>query len=71
LVQSHHPRSNNLNGVQVRYKAALYQDTIGTISDADNSKLFGLTQFGITNFNPTTVTVWTHNDRNTTTPRPA
>ena len=59
------PGSNNLNGVQVRYKAALYQDNIGTISDADNSKLYGLTQFGITNFNPTTVTVWTHNDRNT------
>jgi hypothetical protein len=49
----------------VRYKAALYQDNIGTISDADNSKLYGLTQFGITNFNPTTVTVWMHNDRNT------
>jgi hypothetical protein len=59
------PASNQVNGVQVRYKAGLYQDNIGTISDSDNSKLYGLTQFGITNFNPTTVTVWTHNDRNT------
>ncbi len=59
------PGSYNLGGVQLRYKAALYQEGIGTISDSDNSKLYGLTQFGITNFNPTTVTVWTHNDRNT------
>jgi hypothetical protein len=54
-----------VNGVQVRYKAALYQDNIPTISDADNSKLYGLTQFGITNFNPTTAQVWLHNDLNT------
>ena len=43
----------------------MYQDNIPTISDADNAKLYGLTQFGITNFNPATVTVWLHNDRNT------
>ena len=43
----------------------MYQDNIGTISDADNSKLYGLTQFGLTNFNPATATVWLHNDRNT------
>jgi hypothetical protein len=59
------PGSNNTMGVQVRYQAALYQDGIGNLSDADSSKLYGLTQFGITNFNPTTATVWTHNDRNT------
>jgi len=59
------PGSNQVNGVQVRYKVALYQENIGTISDSDTSKVYGLTQFGITNFNPTTVTVWTHNDRNT------
>lgn len=59
------PGSNQVNGVQVRYKIALYQENIGTISDSDSSKLYGLTQFGFTNFNPTTVTVWTHNDRNT------
>ena len=53
---------------QVRYKVALFKggySPIGTISDADNSKLYGLTQFGITNFNPTTATVWLHNDLNT------
>src|SRR5262249_14950675 len=54
-----------INSTQVRYKAAFYQENIGTISDADNSKLYGLTQFGVTNFNPTTVTTWLHNDRNT------
>jgi hypothetical protein len=53
---------------QVRYKVALFNGgygPIGTISDADQSKLYGLTQFGITNFNPTTATVWLHNDLNT------
>ena len=40
---------------QVRYKVALFKGgytPIGTISDADSAKLYGLTQFGITNFNP-------------------
>ena len=53
---------------QVRYKVALFNGgygPIGTISDADQSKLYGLTQFGITNFNPTTATLWLHNDLNT------
>jgi hypothetical protein len=59
------PAGIQVNGVQVRYKIAFYQDSIQTISDSDNSKLYGLTQFGITNFDPTTVTVWTHNDRST------
>jgi hypothetical protein len=52
----------------VRYKVALFKggySPIGTISDADNAKLYGLTQFAITNFNPTTATVWLHNDLNT------
>jgi len=53
------------DGVQVRYKAAFFQQNIATISDTDNSKLYGLTQFGITNFNPTTVTTWLHSDLNT------
>src|SRR5262249_27876499 len=35
------------------------------IGDADNSKLYGLTQFGITNFDPTTASIWLHNDLNT------
>jgi hypothetical protein len=53
---------------QVRYKVALFKggySPITPISDADSSKLYGLTQFGITNFNPTTATVWLHNDLNT------
>lgn len=55
---------------QVRYKVALFlggysYNTIDPISDADNSKLYGLTQFAITNFNPATATVWLHNDLNT------
>jgi hypothetical protein len=59
------PASNQVTGVQVRYKVAVYQDNIGTISDSDASKLYGLTQFGITSFDPTTATVWLHNDLNT------
>jgi hypothetical protein len=50
---------------QVRYKVALFLQNIPTITDADDSKLYGVTQFGITNFNPTTATVWLHNDLNT------
>jgi hypothetical protein len=51
---------------QVRYKVALFYDNVvPPISDADSAKLYGLTQFGITNFNPTTATVWVHNDLNT------
>ena len=61
------------NGTQVRYKAALFNggstysgQSIGTISDAESSgaKLYGLTQSALTNFNPTTATVWLHNDLN-------
>ncbi|MGO9477476.1 MAG: alpha-amylase family glycosyl hydrolase [Limisphaerales bacterium] len=61
------------NGTQVRYKAALFYggsvyagQSIPTISDAETSgsKLYGLTQNAITNFNPTTATVWLHNDLN-------
>src|ERR1019366_7173611 len=61
------------NGTQVRYKIALFYggsvyagQSIPTISDgeASGSKLYGLSQFAITNFNPTTATVWLHNDLN-------
>ena len=51
----------------VRYKVGLFKGSdgpIGTISDADSAKLYGLTQFGVTNFNPATATVWLHNDLN-------
>ncbi len=56
------------NGTEIHYKVALFKggsSPIGTISDADHAKLYGLTQFGITNFDPTTATVWLHNDLNT------
>ena len=62
------------NGTQVRYKVALFNggsiyagQSIQPISDAEpsGSKLYGLTQAAITNFNPTTAVVWLHNDLNT------
>jgi hypothetical protein len=59
------PAGDNTNGAHIRYKVALFNDNIGTISDAEDAKRYGLTQFSITNFNPTTATVWLHNDRNT------
>ena len=68
------------NGTQVRYKVALFNGgsygfsvgdpvnwpSIQPISDAEppGSKLYGLTQAAITNFNPSTAVVWLHNDLN-------
>ena len=68
------------SGTQVRYKIGLFSggshgyaagDTtdwpsIQPISAAEpsGSKLFGLTQCAITNFNPATAVVWLHNDLN-------
>jgi hypothetical protein len=61
-------------GTQVRYKVAVFNggsiyqgQSIPTISDSElsGSKLYGLTQAAITNFNPTTAVVWLHNDLNT------
>jgi hypothetical protein len=63
-------------GTQVRYKVAAFNGgsggsiyagtSIGTIPDSETTgaKLYGLTQAAITNFNPTTATVWLHNDLN-------
>lgn len=67
-------------GSQVRYKVSLFNGgsygfaigktgswpSIPPISYAEptGSKLFGLTQAAITNFNPTTAIVWTHDDLN-------
>lgn len=59
------PAADNTNGATIRYKMALFNDAIGTISDAEDAKRYGLTQFAITNFNPAMATVWLHNDRNT------
>lgn len=54
-----------VNGTVVKYKAAFYDDGISPISDGDDAKAYGVTQFAITNFNPTTAFVYLHNDRNT------
>ena len=53
-------------GTTVRYQAALFNNAINPISDADPSgaKWYGLNQAAITNFNPATATVWLHNDLN-------
>jgi glycosidase len=59
-------------GTQVSYKVALFSggsaggSNIGTISDAEpqGSKLYGLTQWAITNFDPANAVVWLHNDLN-------
>jgi glycosidase len=61
------------NGTSVRYKVALFNggsvyagQSIAPISDGEvsGSKLYGLNQAAITNFNPTTAVVWLHNDLN-------
>jgi len=61
-----------VDGTQVRYKVALFSGgsagnaSIATIPDSETSgsKLYGLTQMAITNFNPQTAIVWLHNDLN-------
>jgi hypothetical protein len=61
-------------GTPVRYQVALFNggsvasgQSIPPISDAEpsGSKLYGLTQAAITNFNPAAAVVWLHNDLNT------
>jgi glycosidase len=68
------------SGTQVRYKVAMFEGgsygvsvgntaqwpSIAPMTNADiaGSKLFGLTQAAITNFNPTAAVVWYHNDLN-------
>ncbi len=53
-------------GTQVRYKVAVFKASgVPAIADSDSSKLYGLAQFGVTNFNPVTSTVWLHDDLNT------
>jgi hypothetical protein len=51
-------------GTVVKYKLALFKNNASPISDHADSKRYGLTQFGITNFYPGTVLVWTHNNLN-------
>ena len=59
------PAVDNTTSTQIRYKIALFNDFVLPIGDSNDAKRFGLTTFAITNFNPTTATVWLHNDRNT------
>ncbi|MEO6182527.1 MAG: thrombospondin type 3 repeat-containing protein, partial [Verrucomicrobiota bacterium] len=59
------PASAQTSGAQIRYKIALFKNSIPPISDADNAKLYGMHQMAITNFNPQTATVWLHNDLRT------
>jgi len=60
-------------GTQVRYKVALFsggstyagQNALPILdTDPSAARNFGLTESVITNFNPTTAVVWTHNDLN-------
>ncbi|HWY76212.1 MAG TPA: hypothetical protein VN281_11380, partial [Verrucomicrobiae bacterium] len=55
-----------MTNAQVRYKVALFLSSIRPISDGEpsGSKLYGLNQSAITNFNPATALVWLHNDLN-------
>lgn len=53
----------------VRYKISVFKNDITEIADNEDAKLYGLNQAAITNFNPTTTTVWLHNDRNTNSTR--
>jgi glycosidase/archaellum component FlaG (FlaF/FlaG flagellin family) len=64
-------------GTQVRYKVGtFYGGSGGSVyaganalpvpySETTGAKLYGLSQFAITNFNPGTAVVWQHNDLNT------
>lgn len=58
------PGADNVAGANIRYKIALHNDFVPPLSDADAAKFYGLTTFAVTNFNPTTATVWLHNNRN-------
>ncbi len=59
------PATNQINGAQIRYKVALHKTGVAPISDSDDAKWYGLSQWAITNFNPATAAVWLHNDLKT------
>jgi len=52
-------------GTVVKYKAAFYDNGINPISDANDAKRYGVTEFVITNWNPSTAFIYLHNNRNT------
>ena len=49
-------------GITVKYKVALYKGTAETIADYADAKRYALTQFAITNWNPTTAQIWLQGD---------
>jgi hypothetical protein len=57
------------NGTVVKYKVSVYDDGINPISDGNDAKRYGVTEFVITNWNPATAFVYLHNDRNTNSAR--
>ncbi len=59
------PAVDNTNGAQIRYKIALHNSFVLPISDGLDAKRYGQTTFVLTNFNPTTATVWLHNNLKT------
>jgi glycosidase len=59
------PANDHGNGVQIRYKVAVHKSFVLPQADGEEAKRYGLTTFALTNFNPTTATVWRHNNRNT------
>lgn len=59
------PAPVHTNGAQIRYKLALFNDSVGPLGDAEPAKRYGVTRFAVTNFNPIAATVWRHNNRNT------
>lgn len=59
------PAAQHTAGREIRYQVALFKGGAEVISDADESKRFGLTRFAVSNFNPATATVWLHNNLNT------
>jgi hypothetical protein len=58
------PAADHTNHAHIRYKIALHKSFVYPIGDGFEDKRYGLTTFAITNFNPTTVTTWLHNNRN-------
>ncbi len=57
------------NNTLVKYKIALYDNIGSPISDKDTARIYGVTQFAITNFNPNAALVYLHNNRNTNSSR--
>ncbi len=53
------------NGTTVKYKVALHKTGLAPVSDAESTKVYGVTQFAVTNLSLQTVKVRLHNNLNT------